>query len=262
MDTCTRVKRHRGGKKTQEPSCVPCERAIQSDTEEGGGEPDDDYGEPYIQDWLEPDAPRHRVLMVKEAILDALEVLHMRSESVASKTYDLFLQLDGHSKPFASGNRAKLAYAMWEALNREEIPRSVRVIADLFSVTPNSMLKVEKHYKLTSTFLEFSDYVKPICAFLSMRYPLTLVVLNIVKDIQDRFCGRQPETFIAAVIVKTFLWNENVIQISQHFDTTPQRMCEILGVNWKTVRLLAKKIPQYEELKEGRQWQLVEKDCV
>lgn len=218
---------------------------------------EEDIVDDYVHTWLQSPELKDRETKIKETILDALELLQMRSQYVVDEAYRLFDRMGGNRQQHAFMNRAKLAYGLWEALNRQKTPRSVRDIAHVFSVEPKQLLKLEKTFKLQSTFAEVKDYVEPVCAFLTIKRKLRPVVEKIITEIQDEHYGRTPEVLIAAVIVKTFLYSGTELTVSEQFDLTPDRMCKILDISWKNVREVANIIPQYEHLTGTRKWQRI-----
>ena len=184
---------------------------------------------------------------IREFIIDVCDILQIRSSFLVNCAISIFFEIGG---TLTFGRcRAKLAFAIWEALNRHGTPRSPREIATLCNVSPKSMQRIEKSSQLKCSFIQPIDYVDTIGKFLYMPWPIINIIKLIVLELQDEFASRRPEIFIAAIILK----NINNTQALNDLATneckkimTPASMSKILGLKWKNVKSFAEKIPKYE----------------
>lgn len=137
----------------------------------------------------------------REMIRDMCTILHVDNVFVVDTALHI---LESMKKPVSLtrvSDRPKLAFAIWESLNRQNTPRSPRDIANACHVSPSSMLQVEKDFLERSTFCLPHEYVETVCDFLEVPFNITLLVKEFLFIIEDRFYGRNPETLIAVALI-------------------------------------------------------------
>jgi len=154
-------------------------------------------------------------LRLREEILDIACLIHMDTGLLVEQTLDVLREVTGRpaadraqsGRPalipalITGRERAVLAFAIWEAMNRIGAPRPPHDVAFLCGVEPGELLRVERqHPSATSTYCRPSQYVDAICGCL--QYPKSIVnaVRTYVERIEDEVYGRRPELIVAACI--------------------------------------------------------------
>ena len=188
-------------------------------------------------------------MAVREFIMDICDILQIRSSYVVECAMTIFINMGGTTPRFTMSHRPKLAYAIWEALNRHGTPRSPRDIATICEVSPKAMLRMEKKLQAKCSFVQPDQYVQTICSFLLLPWPLIKVVQAIVSEIQEEFAARRPEILIAAIIQRNICKTKLLKKLASKeciLQLKASAMSRILGIKWKNVKSLAEKLPLYE----------------
>lgn len=184
----------------------------------------------------------------REFIIDVCEILHIRTTFLVDTAYNIFKQMNGRNASFNSHERAKASFAIWEALNRQGTPRCPHSIAKQCSISPKSMLLIEKRYQMDYPITDAVSYVDRICAFLNIPYAVTRMIKEIVKELQTNFQARHPETLITAVLIKCVSMSPDL----EFLSLDSEKICNELGVKMKTAKSLCKKLPPYRIFYDDR----------
>ena len=146
-------------------------------------------------------------LRLRETVLDVCGQLHLeQSPCLVDTVCHILHQLETQPSMFRLTSekcRAKLAYALYEALNRQGTPRSPRSIAAYCDVSPKSLLHVEKLFSMQTTYCVPSQYIETACTMLQLPYVVSCISVMLCNYVQDRHYGSIPETLVAASIWAT-----------------------------------------------------------
>lgn len=139
----------------------------------------------------------------KEHVLDILAHFHVYSESVATEVINLYDTIKikiFQGTLIKKRDRDILAYSIWEIFNRMNSPRSPLEISIILEVNENSILNIEKHMSLNSTYCSPLSYVDRICANLYLPYYISK---KVKEYIMNRYTVGfyKPETIIASTIL-------------------------------------------------------------
>lgn len=96
--------------------------------------------------------------------------------------------------------RSYLAYSIWEALNRQETPKSPHLIARVCDVLPSCILKVEKLYNRSSTNCSLASIVEGECSQMSVPFRITKLVRQISEKVEPLCYGRNPIIVFAGAL--------------------------------------------------------------
>ena len=189
-------------------------------------------------------------LHLRETILDVCSQLHLEhSACLVDTVCHILNQLDVCSATFSLTNakcRAKLAYAMFEALNRQGTPRSPQLIATHCDVTPKSLLHLEKQFTMCTTYCVPSQYIETACTMLELPYVVACVATMLCNHIQDKHYGLVPETLVAGTIlaaVKRF----RVLEDNEGlFHTvTTDALTDLFGIKARSITKVIQLLPDF-----------------
>lgn len=195
-----------------------------------------------------------REIMVREFIMDVCEILQVNTSFLVDSAFNILKNMEidrENGLSFSISGRAKVAFAIWEALNRQGTPYHPYVIAERCAVPAHYILDIEKKYLKDYPITDTSAYVERICDLMAIPFKITRVLQEIVITLQDRYQGRHPETLIGAVIVKC------IVRSPEHalLNVTEKSVSKCLGVKIKTIRKLVNELPNYRlfyDMKENR----------
>ena len=148
-------------------------------------------------------------------------------------------------------HRAKLAFAILEALAREGSPRSPAEIATYLDVLPRHILAVENHCCTPTTYSAPSQYVERAVAFLDLPFYVGMLAQNLCKCVEEDFYGYRPEGLVAAsiwLIVGKIRMKEH----SPHMfgaDLNLRMICNTLGISYSTADNCYGKLPKLIQLR-------------
>lgn len=140
--------------------------------------------------------------------------------------------------------RARLAYAIMEALNRQCTPRSPELICQTCDVTVGDMLKLEGVCGNVMTYCDPHHYVDTACAVLELPFWLTKLVVQLAMTTQKSHFGFKPEPLVAACIwsVVCKVAKESGQSVKM---TSDKIICDLLGVSKRSMLAWLKRLPKY-----------------
>ena len=182
------------------------------------------------------EAPRSaEMLMLREHILDLCSGSHLDTTCIVDTVVHILTELGlTPTNALKQKNLPKLAFAIWESLAREGVPRPPQFVADMCGVSPHSFLEVEKHDRVIGTYCSPSEYAETYCRLLGTSFAYGQLVVRMLKDIESGYYGHKPEVLIAAVMLfvvenfrmaerdPTFLEHFNIGFLCEHFDIKPR----------------------------------------
>ena len=142
--------------------------------------------------------------------------------------------------------RAKLAYALLEALARQGTPWSPLDIARRLDVHPKHILAVENKCCQPTTYSCPSQYMERICAFLGLPFYVGMLARQLCEHIEDDFYGFQPEGLVAAcvlAIIEKVREKEKSPYLFQQ--VTPDTASSLLGISLTTIMRCKSKLPLF-----------------
>jgi hypothetical protein len=148
-------------------------------------------------------------------------------------------------------HRAKLAFAILEALAREGSPRSPAEIATHLDVLPRHILAVENHCCTPTTYSAPSQYVERAVAFLDLPFYVGMLAQNLCKRVEEDFYGYRPEGLVAASI--WFIVEK--VREKEHSpymfgaDMNLKMICNTLGISESTAGNCFSKLPKLIQLR-------------
>ena len=219
-------------------------------------------------------------IQAREAVLDILAHLHLEDfTTIADNILELFLKLSDPEKRLPCvrycsstidlGNdraRARLAFAILETLNRAGVPRPMRKIAELCSVSPKQLLQIENTCGTTASYAAPHTYMNIVCSVLSLPMPhqFNKLATLLCERVELAHYGMRPEILVAACI-----WSllsklkasgtdgaHNFIFPSSYVNTKIDTICDTFGITERSLKKWLAIIPPYELVfKEGHlQW--------
>ncbi len=199
-------------------------------------------------------------LYVREYLVDICSFMHIDNSLVVDTTLNILKELgieagDGRILK----NQPKFAFALWEALNRLDMPRNPKEIAYYFYIRPGDILKEEKKLQenndsFVSSYKAPSAFVSFICGQLMLPFFFECIVCSIVKNAEenDDWFGK-PESLIVATIlyvrksivekittVPDYLTDINIVSLSSRFDVCRRSIHELMCLPSLTQSILVK----------------------
>lgn len=200
------------------------------------------------------------MLIFREFLLDICARLHLDNGVVVENTIHLLnvMKID-EKEAVKDKNRAKVAYALWEALNRIDIPKNPKEIAYICGVNPNQLLNVENEVDILSTYAPPSSFVEYGCARLGLPFFVQSMIYALVSRAEEDWYGK-PELLVGAAILSV------CDMIRSKYDHPPNfvdsvnidEMTLMYFVTSKSLKNTMQKLPSYyiekdhKHLKEDR----------
>lgn len=183
------------------------------------------------------------LLYKREIVRDMCATLHVDTSSVVDTVLHILDSMGESIHLTKASDRPKLAFAIWETMNRQNTPRSPKDVAIACGVSPSSLLQVEKKFTGRSTFCLPHEYVETLCTFLSIPFHVMLLAKKMLLAVQDEFYGRKPETLIAASLIAVKEELEKIPSYCESSTASPASICKTLGVRGKTVSAVRSLLP-------------------
>ena len=142
-------------------------------------------------------------------------------------------------------NKSKVAYVIWEALNRHGTPRSPRTIANYCEVPAKSILTMERKYNLHATYQGAHNYVETIGAFLEIPYFIHGLASELIERCDAYIQGRRPD---AVAAVALHLICEKVNEDPDYRASLPKirNWADRLGFSRRILQSIRKAFPQFQ----------------
>jgi hypothetical protein len=209
-------------------------------------------------------------MQARETILEILAHLHLDEfTTLAENILELFLKLCDPAKRLPcvrycgssidlvnQKTRARLAFAILETLNRAGVPRPMRKIADLCSVSPKDLLQIENTCGTTASYAAPHTYMNIVCSVLSLPMPhqFNKLATLLCERVELGHYGMRPEILVAACIwsllskLKGSGTDEvyNFIQPSSYVQTKMETICDTFGITERSLKKWLAIIPPYE----------------
>lgn len=199
--------------------------------------------------------------VIRQVVIDTLQWLHLESNSVLIDTaVELYNQA---SYPIGSTKREEtklsslsaecaslfacdkkreyLAYAIWEALNRQGIPKNPQDIAKICDVQPKCFLKIEKKLGKNSTDCRLSLIAEGACNARAYPYRFIRLMVQLCDAMEGCCFGRNPHTVVAACV-------DAILRRSKcnEFLTISRDVCSEFNVTRSTLLAIEKQcIPEF-----------------
>ena len=190
--------------------------------------------------------------------MDVCSILHLDNGCVV----DTALHILSKMRPkYPEKARCELAYAIWEALNRQGTPRPPHQITSICNVPPSSILKMEKIYGVQSSYCNPSHYMDTACCLLNIPFHLARLAKELLSQVEQRYYGRSPEALIAGSILSLvekirgssmylhsssdYLDHININMLACQFNTTA-----------RTVRAVLRLFPSYRLAGSGARFKI------
>ena len=136
-----------------------------------------------------------------------------------------------------------LAFAVWEALNRQGTPWSPHAIAQVFGIDSNQLLKAEKKYNFGSTYCGLVAIIETECQHLLIPFHIVDLIKQLAAEIEPLCYGRKPEIVIVSCILSILL----KVQDEKLLETFPQNvLLTRYGVDKKSMKKFSNLIPSYD----------------
>ena len=144
-------------------------------------------------------------LVLREELIDICSILHLDCSSIVDTALYIYRQINPSEKFdfFSKKSRAVLAFSIWEALNRQNAPRTMLEIALLCHVPPKCVLDVESRFPehVTHPKLACFPCVEEMCRTLNRDYHDISAIKEILTKVEGDFYGRDGKAVIAACII-------------------------------------------------------------
>ena len=142
--------------------------------------------------------------------------------------------------------RAKLAYALLEALARQGAPRSPVDVAMRLDVLPRHILAVENKCCKPTTYSCPSQYMERICGFLGVPYYVGALARQLCVRVEDDYYGFQPEALVSACVLAVIDKIREKENSSFLFEaTTLDTVTETVGISREAVQRCLKMLPPF-----------------
>lgn len=186
-------------------------------------------------------------IALRETVLDTLARINISQACIVDTCVSIYFDLLKKEFPnvqkqiLKERNRPKLAYAIWEGLNRSNVLFPPQDIAFLCQVTPSSMQEAECKAGFPSTFCSSSQFFTRAEAAFEIPYKTARQIECVIQSLERVFMGRKPETLVcSAILICKDLLGERE---KQHLvEISVQKLCSFYKVCAKTVNALLKKI--------------------
>ena len=177
----------------------------------------------------------------REKARDICAILLIESEVIIGDAVHLYEELAKKNSIKRIKKRSLLAFCIWEALNRNDSPRSPQDIACAADIPAKDIRDVENTFDVKNTYCSPSSYVNRICACLHLSHNIRVGVSEIVSALY-MFGSYRPENVIAACILLFVEEKRKRSQSSFHPEITVKYLCSKLGTSSSTVSKLLKRI--------------------
>ena len=212
--------------------------------------------------------------MKREFLLDVCAMLHLdANSSLLESALDIYNRLQHinqtslklkRSRDYRLRNFEKykvhLAFALWEALNRQGTPWRPHKIAQAFDVPPSAILNVEKIFETSATYCKIQTIAETECAHLDVPYKIVKLVTNLISEIEPFCYGRTPSIIIAAALLsvlkhlpENYLFGRLPRRSVKGFDNktlqkifSPDNIGKHFNVSLRTVKIVMDSLPPYE----------------
>ncbi|MCG8669262.1 MAG: hypothetical protein MI867_07590 [Pseudomonadales bacterium] len=207
--------------------------------------------------------PVGQLFKARETVLDVLAHLHMESNTVLVDTVlHLLRQLHDPRPPRCAKwekgctrgttnpclcavhlsleedhSRAKLAFAIVEALNRAGTPVAPLKVADLCQVKPRQMLQIENTCWTKTTYVEPHKYVGLVCNMLRLPWHMNVLTahLCILAEGTQSYCYKPELKVVACVVALT----DRLRQQENCYELFPEvklpNLCQLFGVTERSI---------------------------
>jgi len=136
-------------------------------------------------------------------------------------------------------DEAIAAYAIYEALNRQEVPRTAQEIEHFTGVKLKKLFKIEASLSLPDTLNENpSDYVTRYCALLALDYSAQTVIQTMVKELQDTLGNLKCNCLVAVIIHLYCRYHDKKISLKS--------ICNICCISATSVHRVVRKLKSRE----------------
>jgi hypothetical protein len=145
--------------------------------------------------------------------------------------------------------RIKLAYAIYEALNRQGTPRSPHAIAALCDVPPGKLLRLEKEFNLRPSYCPPSQYVETMCTMLELPFFVSGIATMLCKHLQDYFYGAKNEALVVVCVlaaverVRELGFEKGGADFAPH--VTQANLCRLFDVRSRSLLRLREYLPGF-----------------
>ena len=137
-------------------------------------------------------------------------------------------------------NREYLAYSLWESLNRQGIAIMAYKVAGVCDVLPNSILRVEKKFKLMSTYCSLTEFVETSCNRIGFGFSLTKPVTQLADRIKCSYYGKNKDVVFHACLYKVYSYKK--LNQPEDIDSFVDSVCCAIIKN-EQVREILRTIP-------------------
>ncbi len=195
-------------------------------------------------------------ILLKEMLTDIFSMFNISMPCLTEVAQDIYLKLlqKGGAPPteiLFDKHRKKLAFAVWEALNRNEHPYKPREVAEVCGVVPASLLDVEKKNLFAPTYCSTPTLalsrIKYNC---DIPYKISLLLRTIVDVFEEYFYGTTSEVKVAgaALLMAEKLQEEKDIHLK---DITVEKICWLLNILPSRVARFVKNLKNEDENANG-----------
>lgn len=147
----------------------------------------------------------------------------------------------------SNASRAKLAYAIMEALARQNTPMSPKDIAYRCDVDPKAILAIENKCCTAAGYSCPSQYVERACSFLDLPYYVGKLAQELCHRVQEDFYGFTPESLVCACIWSIVMGIRREEKNPYLFGTIQlSDMCRVLSTPKRSVKTGLERLPNFE----------------
>ena len=141
-----------------------------------------------------------------------------------------------------------LAFALWEALNRQGTPWSPHAIACMFGIDAQKLLKAEKQFGLGATYCGLLSQVETECNHMLLPYAVTKLVKSVAAKIETSCYGRKPQQIIAACLHSVIVQHDGLQAVGDRQRRewlTAKYIQERFAADSKTIKKILNMLPEY-----------------
>lgn len=126
----------------------------------------------------------------KEAIRRLVSTIFLDNESFIDTAYGIMLTFSNCPRRInwcLTRHRQLIGYCIYEALQRQQTPRSASEIAALCEVSEHSLLKMESKSDESSVYVPAREFASTFCSVYALPYDIELMVRQYVHQIEWAF---------------------------------------------------------------------------
>lgn len=158
-------------------------------------------------------------------------------ESIINETISYYEKIRDrlkNRKPRFNDN-VLVAYALYETLSRNQVPRSVQEVEYLTDSKPGKMFAVESALNLVDTLNCPLDFISRFCSLLDLKYADETMIRNIVKNASQLRLSNVRSQCTVAVIIQLYCKEKK-------YKITLKKICEICGVSPTNIHNIIRKM--------------------